>query len=788
MKLSIDNLITEIPGKATILQAAEARGIYIPHLCSHAELTPYGGCRLCIVEVDGMRGYPTACTTLVEEGMVVRTQTKTLLEMRREILQLMLSEHPAACLICDEAEECLDYQQTIRKVGITTGCRWCPKDEDCELQKVVKSLEIQEITFPVYYREIPVETDDPFFDHDYNLCIYCGRCVRICQEFRRSSVIAFRKRGRLTTIGPAFGRSHLEANCEFCGACLSVCPTGSLAEKERKWHGAAKELIYSVCPLCSINCDIQIARAGNKVIGTLPPGDPHQSGGELCVKGRFCLGAWVSHTRRIRAPQFRFPEGMGIIPWDEAAQKAGAILKESAAGRTAVYLSPYLTLEEIAAAKFFFQHACPSAHVTSSVLTPKLTAFLSLSQRSISLKEMENSDLLLSLFVNGNYSYAPLTLAIKRAAEKGATYLQIGWLADTTSRFAFQRPMPPPGGEGQFFDAIVRNLSGGAAGTADVRSIVAALKAASAPVLILSAELLNLSSAEQIMPAIERIMALTGARLLTVHPYGNLAGLLSLISAETSETVSRLVANHEVDTLCLVGDTPFASRPTVKAIIYQGVFPPPDSLAADLILPSATFGEIAGSYYDGAGERKKFPRAVNPPEMSLPHPEIFFRIARAMGSPAAASDPEEILRHIPERARMTLPPCKKGGAPTHKSIRKKSRTAFALLCEKSPHAYHDVSLSGIIPGMSAIAPEDTLIMNPDDAGRLGIAKGDRVAIRSSGEEISCPVATRKSIPGGFVYMQPSCQVFAGKDNPLAVEIVAIADAGSKHPQPGRSHV
>ncbi len=788
MKLNIDNRVTEIPGKATILQAAEAHGIYIPHLCSHTELTPYGGCRLCIVEVDGMRGYPTACTTLVEEGMVVRTQTKTLLEMRREILQLMLSEHPAACLICDEAEECLDYQQTIRKVGITTGCRWCPKDEDCELQKVVKSLGIQEITFPVYYREIPVETDDPFFDHDYNLCIYCGRCVRICQEFRRSSVIAFRKRGRLTTIGPAFGRSHLEANCEFCGACLSVCPTGSLAEKERKWHGAAKELTNSVCPLCSINCDIQIAHAGNKVIGTLPPGDPHQSGGELCVKGRFCLGAWVNHPRRIQAPQFRFPEGVGVISWDEAAQKAGALLKASAVGRTAVYLSPYLTLEEIAAAKLFFQRACPSAHITSSVLTPKLTAFLFLSQRSITLKEMENSDLLLSLFVNGNYNYAPLTLAIKRSAEKGANYMQIGWLADTTSRFASERHLPPPGGEGQFLEAIVRSLSGGAAKTDDSQSIATALKAASAPVLILTAELLNLSSAERIMPAIERIMALTGAQLFTVHPYGNLSGLLSLITAETSEDVSRLVANNEVDILYLVGDRPFATRPTVNAVIYQGVFPPPDSLAADLILPSATFGEIAGSYYDDAGERKKFPQAVNPPEMSLPHQEIFSRIVGTMGSPDAELDPEEVLRHIPVKAKAILPACKTGRGPTRKGIQKKVRNGFMLLQEKSPHIYHDVSLSGIIAGMSAIAPEDTLIMNPDDAERMGIVKGDRVAIQSSGEEISYPVATRKNIPTGFVYMQPSCQVFAGKDNPLAVEIVPIADAKSKHPQSGRNHV
>jgi hypothetical protein len=366
--------------------------------------------------------------------------------------------------------------------------------------------------------------------------------------------------------------------------------------------------------------------------------------------------------------------------------------------------------------------------------------------------------------------------------------MQIGWLADTTSRFAFLRPMPPPGQERQFLDAVVRNLSGKAAGTADVRAIAAALKAASAPVLILSAELLDLSSAEQIMPAIERIMALTDARLLAVPPYGNLAGLLTLISAETCDVVSRLVATREMDTLYLVGERPFAARPAVNAVIYQGVFPPPDSLAADLILPSATFGEIAGSYYDGAGERKKFLQAVDPRGMALPHQEIFSRIAGAMGSPTAESIPEEISRHIPEKAKMILPPWKRRRAPAADGRRRKSRTAFTLLHEKSPHFYHDVSLSGVIPGMSALAPEGTLIMNPDDAGRLGIAEGGRVVIQSSGEEVSCPVAARKNIPPGFVYMQPAIPVFAEKGNPLSVEVVPIADAEAGRPRSGSDHV
>ncbi|MCK4313018.1 MAG: (2Fe-2S)-binding protein, partial [Candidatus Cloacimonetes bacterium] len=263
MKITIDNKTVEAKKGKMILDVTQENDIYIPHLCFHPELSPYGGCRLCIVEVDGMKGYPTACTTQVEEGMTIRTNTKILQEMRTEILQLILSEHPSACLICDEAEECSDFQGTIRKVGFTTGCRWCPKDNDCELQEVVENLKIDEIEFPVYYRDFPVEKNDPFFDRDYNLCIYCGRCVRICQEHRKSSVISLNKRGRYSTIGPAFNQSHLEANCEFCGACVSVCPTGALSEKTRKWSGVPEKYHSSICPLCGLNCDIQVLTKEN---------------------------------------------------------------------------------------------------------------------------------------------------------------------------------------------------------------------------------------------------------------------------------------------------------------------------------------------------------------------------------------------------------------------------------------------------------------------------------------------------------------------------------------------
>ena len=237
--LEVDHRPVTVPEGSTVLRAAELAGVFVPSLCWHKELSAFGGCRLCSVEIEGMRGYPLACSTLASEGMAVTTETVALREMREEILRLLLSEHPCACLLCGESDDCRRSLTTIRKSGVTTGCRSCPNDGDCELQALVERLGITDVGYPIVYKALEPEHDDPFYDRDYNLCILCGRCVRMCHEVRGASVLAFKYRGPRTLVGPAFGHSHVAAGCEFCGACVSVCPTGALFDKVSKWDGKA---------------------------------------------------------------------------------------------------------------------------------------------------------------------------------------------------------------------------------------------------------------------------------------------------------------------------------------------------------------------------------------------------------------------------------------------------------------------------------------------------------------------------------------------------------------------
>lgn len=237
-----DNITLRIDGQqittasgSTVLQAAREAGIYIPTLCYHPDLQPFGACRLCITEIEKMRGFPPSCTTPATDGMEVKTNTPKLQELRRNILELMLSEHPPECLICYRRERCDPLQICLRTATVGERCVDCPKNQQCELQKVVDYIGIDEITIPYTFKDVPVLQGGPFFDRDYNLCILCGRCVQACQDLRGIGAIAFTYRGSEAMIGTAFGQSLEDAGCKFCFTCVEVCPTGALIDKAAKW-------------------------------------------------------------------------------------------------------------------------------------------------------------------------------------------------------------------------------------------------------------------------------------------------------------------------------------------------------------------------------------------------------------------------------------------------------------------------------------------------------------------------------------------------------------------------
>lgn len=279
-KLTINDIRVEAPEGITVLRAAEMAGITIPTLCDHPDLTPYGGCRLCIIEVQGYRLPMTACTLPVGEGMVVKTESPRLAGSRRTILELLLSNyHDAGCLPDNGGETQLMHW--VKHYGL-------------DVSKYMSKT-------PRY----PVDSDpNPFVFVDLNKCILCTRCVRACAEVQGRFVWGQAQRGFDTHIVAGADTDMIDARCESCGACVAYCPTGALNNKMSVNAGAPDKLVQTTCTYCGVGCQFDLNVKDNRVIRVTSNPKAPVNGMHLCVKGRYGYD-FIHHPDRLTRPRVR---------------------------------------------------------------------------------------------------------------------------------------------------------------------------------------------------------------------------------------------------------------------------------------------------------------------------------------------------------------------------------------------------------------------------------------------------------------------------------------------------
>lgn len=274
--IKINGQTVKVRKLSTVLDAARKLDIPIPTLCHHPELSPFGGCRLCLVEIKGSPKPVASCTTFARDGMEVITSSPRLEQLRRTTLELILSDHPKDCMICERAG-------------------------DCKLQEMAYFYGIRENRFAGQQRAYGKKDDNPFIARDMEKCILCGQCVRICDEVQGVGAIDFAYKGMQTKITPPFEK---DLSCEFCGQCVAVCPTGALTGKI--WANRGRQKFHdvdTVCPYCGCGCNLTLHVSKNQVVRVSSKSDTFNEGW-LCAKGRFGYG-FIQSPDRLTKPLIR---------------------------------------------------------------------------------------------------------------------------------------------------------------------------------------------------------------------------------------------------------------------------------------------------------------------------------------------------------------------------------------------------------------------------------------------------------------------------------------------------
>jgi formate dehydrogenase major subunit len=309
VELQIDGRTLNVPEGTSVMRAAAQAGISIPKLCATDMLEAFGSCRLCLVEIEGRKGYPASCTTPVAAGMKVSTQTPKLAEIRRGVMELYISDHPLDCLTC-------------------------PANGHCELQDMAGVVGLREVRYGydganhVYAETKQGETNplfvakdesNPYFTFDPSKCIACSRCVRACDEVQGTFALTIQGRGFDSKVAASQDNRFLDSECVSCGACVQACPTATLSEKSLIDKGQAEHSVITTCAYCGVGCSFRAEMKGEEIVRMVPNKDGHANHGHSCVKGRFAIG-YASHPDRINTPMIRakISDPWQIVSWEVA--------------------------------------------------------------------------------------------------------------------------------------------------------------------------------------------------------------------------------------------------------------------------------------------------------------------------------------------------------------------------------------------------------------------------------------------------------------------------------------
>ncbi len=304
--LEVDGRAVTVPAGTSVIRAAAMADVAIPKLCATDSLEPFGSCRLCLVEIEGRKGFPASCTTPVEAGMKIRTQSEQLGKLRRNVMELYMSDHPIDSFECKAGGKC-ELHEMANAVGLV-HVRYGDDGRN--------------------HRDVPLDDSNPYFTFDPSRCIVCSRCVRACDETQGTFALTIEGRGFNSQMVAGQHEHYIDSECVSCGACVQACPTDALMEKSLLERGRADRAVVTTCGYCGVGCSFKAEVRGDEVVRMVPNKDGLPNHGHSCVKGRFAWG-YATHPDRVKRPMIRrrISDPWQEVSWDEALNYAASEFK-----------------------------------------------------------------------------------------------------------------------------------------------------------------------------------------------------------------------------------------------------------------------------------------------------------------------------------------------------------------------------------------------------------------------------------------------------------------------------
>jgi NADH dehydrogenase/NADH:ubiquinone oxidoreductase subunit G len=629
VELTIDGTMVQALEGMNILDAAELAGVHIPNLCYLKGMKGIGACRLCLIEIEGLKAPMIACNTKVKEGMVINTKTEKVQEIRKFVIDLILSMHPLDCMTCTKA-------------GI------------CNLQKYAYEFDLKESSFTRKKFGYPVDEANPFIKRDPDYCILCGRCVRVCKE-QGTNVLEFMGRGVGSKVVTANDKPLQESECTFCGSCVDACPVNSLLEADRGRKGREWEYekIKSVCLLCGNGCDILVSTKDGEIKKINAGAIEGSVEKFICAYGRFGFDCIEAETR-LTSPLMRVDGELKATTWEEALNAVANKLKT--AGKDTGFISVASILNEDALTL--------KKLAKNIVITKNYDTMMSLYADSDSIMDSQKADIDkadLMVLVGLNPSQwekilPALDASLRKRVNRGAKLIVIN---SSDTKIEEVATLNIKGDEISVLKRIAKALIAKGLKAdkklgASVKDVEITEEIEKAATLIAEAHEPLIFSSPSLFQASANIALLKG-KVICVALESNARGITLMGLTTEGKTYKEMVSDR-MKVLYSVGEVPLNKRPNTDFLIVQNSHLTELAKQADVVLPSATFLESAGTMLDYMGRMKYLPKVIEPQGESKSHRDIFIHLSKIMGAQIKKPTEAEINKAAKVKTKLSFRP------------------------------------------------------------------------------------------------------------------------------------